>query len=335
MKKYNKYTALFLLVILGTATALYAQEDGTSPVGVSADSTTRIEVKDIRINNQDDREEMRRKRLENEAEIRKERNDEIMKLRTDTRVKIESGELKPSEAYKMINEQAKELREKTREDIKNDRDDFKMAVKEDREAAKEMIEEKRDSLLSSIQERRDLFKQEFEVLREEMKARHEALREKFQADLLKIKDENRRTKVENISNNFTEINIQVTARASTTVDKIEAALVSIESRADKAAVNGADVTNVRALIVTAETAIADARTAITTQIAKVYSSTISSDGTVKASLQSTRDQFRADLKVMKDKIKAAHSATKRAAEALKNIPNVDAEVSVNVEATTN
>jgi hypothetical protein len=284
----------------------------------------RTDIKDARVN----------ANLDLEA-ARKERNDALMQMRLDAKAKVESGEVKPADAYKQLNSEAKDQRTQTKEEIEKIRADFKMTVKADLEKGKEMLGEKRGELLQAIQDKRDLFKEEFEARKDEMQAKREDMRAKFQADLLKIKDENKRARVENISNNFAEINISVTTRASGIVDQIETVLVSIESRTDKAATNGADVTKVRASIVVAETAIADARVAIAAQVAKVYETSITSDATVKNSLQSTRDQFRADLQAMNTKIKAAHSATRKAAEALKAIPNVDAEVTVNAEANTN
>ena len=321
MTKYNKYISLFLLVVMGGAMAVYAEDTKPEPVRLPP---IRTDIKDARVD----------ANLNLEA-ARKERNDALMQMRLDAKAKVESGEVKPADAYKQLNAETKDQRVQTKEEIEKIRADFKMTVKDDREKAKEMLNEKRGELIQAIQDKRDLFKEEFEARKDEMQAKREEMKAKFKESLLKIKDENKRTKVENISNNFAEINVKVTTRASGIVDQIETVLVSIESRADKAATGGADVTKVRASIVLAETAIADARAAIALQVSKVYDTTINSDATVQNSLQSTRNQFRTDLQAMNTKIKAAHSATKKAAEDLKAIPNVDAEVTVEAESNTN
>ncbi len=100
-------------------------------------------------------------------------------------------------------------------------------------------------------------------------------------------------------------------------------MLAIESRSDKASLNGADVANVRTLITTAESAVASARTAISTQAGKTYNVELVDEATAKDSLKTTRDTLKADLEVMKSKIKLAHEAVKSAAKALKAIQGVN------------
>ncbi|MEK7106504.1 MAG: hypothetical protein AAB895_04090, partial [Patescibacteria group bacterium] len=243
------------------------------------------------------------------------------------------------EAFKTLREEVKKEREENRTEIKGVRDDFQTSIKEKKEDARELIKEKREGLLESIQEKRDLFKEEFEARKDEIKAKREEAKEKFQESLKKIKDEAKRTKVESIANTIPEINIAVTDRASERVKNIETVLVAIESRADKAAATGLDVSTVRTLIASAETAIASARAAIVVQVGKTYAVTIASDTTAKSTLEATRNAFRADVKIMNTAIKAAHDATRKAAEALKAIPNIDTVVvpapSTTTTSTTN
>jgi predicted ATP-dependent Lon-type protease len=141
--------------------------------------------------------------------------------------------------------------------------------------------------------------------------------------LKKIKDEAKRAKVESIATTIPELNVTLTTRASERVTQIETVLVAIESRADKAAATGIDVAGVRTLISSAETAIASARAAIVVQLGKTYTVTIASDTSAKGTLETTRNTFRADIKVMNTAVKAAHDATRKAAEALKAIPKID------------
>ncbi|MBP6857585.1 MAG: hypothetical protein KBC11_00090 [Candidatus Pacebacteria bacterium] len=334
MKKHNKYAVLFLLVAFGVSFVAQAQESAqTTSAEVNTKTTigVRADFEKIR----QEQEALRKERLQKEEELRKQRNDEILKLRMETKAKVDSGEIKPAEALKMLNSQSKDDREKTREEVQVVREEFKTSIEEGRGDIIDLLQGKRDSIIKAIQDKRELFKIEFEAKKEEMQTKREEMKTKFQADLLKIKDENKRDRVEKISDNFAELNITLTTRASANVDKIETVLVAIESRADKAAANGADVTKVRSAIVNAETSIVDARAAIALQVSKVYTASISSEATVKTSLESTRNQFKKDIEVMKSKVKAAHDATKRAAEVLKQIPNVDAEVEVSVEASTN
>lgn len=321
--KNSKYISLFLLLVIGGSVAVYAQDVKPEPVRLPP---IRAGIRDARMD----------ANLDLEA-ARKERNDTLMQMRLDAKAKLESGEVKPADAYKELNAQAKDQRAQTKEEIEKIRTDFKMTVKEDREKAKEMLSEKREELIQAIQDKRDLFKQEFEARKDEMQAKRLEIKAKFQAKLQNIKDENKRARVGVIADNFAELNVKFTTRASNIVDQIETVLVAIESRTDKAEANGGSVANVRTLIASAETAIADARASIAIQVTKVYTPEVQSDATVKASLNSTNEAFKADIKAMNAKIKKAHEATKEAVLALKSIPNVDVEVkaSASTEVTNN
>lgn len=224
-----------------------------------------------------------------------------------------------------IREEMRKNRLETRDEIKQVRTEFQNTVKENREVTAEMLKNKRMEIISDIHNGRELFRSELETIRKEAMEKREENRAKFEESLGKIKDEARRGRIENIAKTIPEINTKLTEKASSMVDRIEAVLISVESRADKAQANGADTANVRALITSAENAIAEARTAIANQAGKVYDVTIVSDTTAKSLLESTRNLFRADIKSMNEKIRLAHTATKKAVEVLKALPNVDDE----------
>jgi hypothetical protein len=212
--------------------------------------------------------------------------------------------------------EARDRFEERREDSNDDRvtgiDDSRRRLSDDRE-----------QMLQAIQEKRDFFKSEFEARKAEMEKTREEMKAKFEAGLLKIKDADKKERIENIAKNIPELNIRITERFSKIVNSIEAALIAIESRTDKAAANDVDVTAVRTAIATAKTAIADARTAIATQIGKTYPIAITSETTAKSVIEATRNAFRADIKAVHAKVKAAHEATKKAAAALRAIKGVD------------
>lgn len=349
MKKQTTHGLLAFLGVMVISGSVFA-EDGTSTTtpkpGIAPLPPIKQEIKDTRASIVEDKKDFRQDRLDMRKEangdvkdIRLETKTDVGSLRAETKIKVQSGELKPEEAFKTLREEVKKEREENRTEVKAVRDEFQTSIKEKREDVGELIKEKREGLLESIQEKRDLFKEEFEARKDEVKAKREEAKEKFQESLKKIKDEAKRAKVETIANTIPEINIKTTDRASEQVKKIETVLVAIESRTDKAAASGIDVSKVRALISSAETAIASARAAIVVQVGKTYSVTIVSDTTVKSTLETTRDGFRADVKIMNTAIKAAHEATRKAAEALKTIPNIDTIVvppsSTTTSTTTN
>ena len=338
MKKYTTFAFLFLLGFVFTSSGVFAEEGsggGLRPAIRYDIKDTRAGIRDIRQESQGERDGLSKDKRIEVGEIRKDNFDNIANLRLEAKSKVESGEQKPEEAFKALREQVKGEREKTKEEIKGLRNEFQSSLKENKESAGELIKEKREGLLEGIQDKRDLFKEEFEARKEEMKAKREEMKAKFKESLGKIKDETKKLKVENITNNIAELNIKITEKASLKVGMIETVLVTIESRADKAAANGIDVASVRTLITSAETAIADARTAIANQVGKVYPVTIASDSTAKSTLETTRDLFKADIKAMNEKIKAAHEATRNAAEALKAIPRInEVEVEESEESDT-
>ena len=226
------------------------------------------------------------------------------------------------------------MREENKSEIKKLRADFQTEVKTKKASSTELLKEKRQALIEGIQEKRDLFKKEIAVSKEAIASSSAAVKAKFKADLSKIKDEWKKEKVENIGENLIELNTKITTKSSENINKIEEVLIAIESRADKATANGVNVLSVRSLITMAEVAIADARAAIIVQTAKTYIVTINSDAKVKTSVQTSRNLLKADIDAMNAKIKAAHAATKKAANTLKAIPKVNANSVAEVSGST-
>lgn len=224
-------------------------------------------------------------------------------------------------------ENIKKLREQNREEIKKIREDFQTTVKENRSSSTEILKEKRQELIKSVQEKRDIFKDEIMSLKEQNKVKTNELKTQLKTKISVIKDENKKIKIENIANNISDLSVKFTNNVTSIIDRIEAVLIAIESRTDKANLNNKDVSQVRALISTAETSIADTRLLITNQISKTYIITGTDEATIKASLQANRDQLKKDIQVINDKIKLTRDAVKKANEALKLIPNINDIVS--------
>ncbi len=226
------------------------------------------------------------------------------------------------------------MHEENKSEIKKLRADFQAEVKTKKASSTKLLKEKRQALIEGIQEKRDLFKKEIAVRKEAVASSSAAIKAKFKADLNKIKDEKKKEKVENIGENLIELNAKITTKSSEKINKIEEVLIAIESRADKATANGVSMLSVRSLIAQAEATIADARAAMTIQTAKTYVLTINSDATVKTSVQISRNLLKADIDAMNAKIKAAHAATKKAANALKAIPKVNENLVAEVTSST-
>lgn len=234
-----------------------------------------------------------------------------------------------SPAYKRPVAELKVLREQNKNEINKIRADFSSTIKANKASTTEAIKEKRQDLIKGIQEKRELFKEELELKRELKASTSIAIKNKFKESLEKIKDENKKIRVESVANNINELNTKLTTRSTENINKIEEVLISIESRVDKETINDANITNVRSLITTAETAITEARTAITAQVAKTYPVTIVNESTVKTSLQTTRDLLKKDIEGVNLKIKSAREATRKAAAALKVVSKTNTSTSTN------
>jgi hypothetical protein len=217
----------------------------------------------------------------------------------------------------------KESRDRNKEEIQKVREDFRENLKEKRASTTLIIKEKRENIVKAVQEKREIFRDEIMSLRKESKIQIDEKKAEFKDRLKTIKDENKKLKIENISNNISDLSIKFTANSTKIVDKLETVLLTIESRTDKASLSGLGVDNVRSLIVSADTAIADARVALTNQIGKVYTVAAVDEATIKSSLQSNRDLLKKDIKIVNDKIKAAHEAIKKANNALRVIPGIN------------
>lgn len=231
-------------------------------------------------------------------------------------------------------EELKKLRENSKIEMNKVRKDFQTTIKTNRASTTEAIKTKRTDLINNIQEKREIFKDELALIREKRASTTAEIKAKFKENLQKIKDENKKIKLENTSDSLISLNTKLTDLASKNVDKIETVLIAIESRIDKATVNNIDVSKIRVLIATAETSISNARAAIATQAAKVYTINIITEENAKSEAKKTRDLLKSDIKIMNDKMKAAHESVKNTADALKLIPKINTPIATSTATTT-
>lgn len=339
MKKNKTITTfLTLLGIIITPSFVSAQEAEIKSE-VKTEVKTEVEIKTDIVRPQSIRPETRNMREEVRGEIKEIRKDgqgERQEMRKERRDQVMTIRQNASSTTQRPAGELKVLREQNKTEIAKIRADFSATIKTNRASTTEVIKEKREDLIKGIQEKRELFKEELETKKEYRASTTAAMKAKFKEGLLKIKDEKKKIRVENAAENLTELNTEITTKSSENINKIEEVLIAIESRADKATANNVNVANVRAQIALAETAIADARIAVTAQAGKTYTVTILDESTVKTSVQSTRDLLKKDIDMIRVKIKAAHDATRKAAETLKSIPKINNEIAATstVTATT-
>jgi DNA repair exonuclease SbcCD ATPase subunit len=285
--------------------------------------------------------------------------------RADVNVNVEArvstGKAGEVKNFQAVREEVRADRAGAKEELKRERDEIQGNLKDTRKAAeselKENRERERDELKvlhsagdkaafearrvefeKELQLKRDEFKVRFEAQRNEAKTRIETKRAELKERLEKIKDEKKKAAVERIEHRLHELNTRLMRHFSAALDKIENVLNRIASRADKAATNGVDVGGVRIAILTAQTAIAAARSGVEVQASAVYEITFTDESDLRASVQAVRDQFKRDIEAVRALVKSAHEAVRKAATALAQIPRVDefeVEVSVSADAAVN
>ena len=151
-----------------------------------------------------------------------------------------------------------------------------------------------------------------------------ASQEKKEEKLQKVRNEQKRKIVERVSRQIDELNARTMNHFSQVLDRLEKVLANIKTRVDKAEANNWDVSAVRAMIKSAEEAIASARTAIEAQKAKTYTPEITGDeAKLKVEVGEARKALHRDLAAVKEKVKASHEFVKAVAKALAQSPRIN------------
>jgi len=155
--------------------------------------------------------------------------------------------------------------------------------------------------------------------KEEVESKKAQLKERLQ----KVKEQKKKI-VERISQQLDELNAGTTNHFSQVLDRLEKVLANIKIRVDKAEAHNWDVSAVRAMIKSAEEAIASARTAIEAQAVKTYTPEITGDeGKLKVEIGEARKALHRDLAAVRQKVKAAREFVKAVAKVLAQSPKID------------
>lgn len=179
--------------------------------------------------------------------------------------------------------------------------------------------------LKELQQKREEFKDTIKAKREETAEKIKAMRADLKVRLQKVKDEQKRNRVEKISEQIDALNKKELDHFSDLLDKMEKTLERIGSRADKAESRGLNVSVVRAAMDDAHAAIEASRVAITAQAGKTYTIEVTTEEVLKADVGKARKALRDDLAKVRGTVKAAHDAVRNAAVILAQIPRVDEE----------
>lgn len=195
---------------------------------------------------------------------------------------------------------------------------------------------------STIKEKAQQQLEKINELRTAAQEKGKVKAEKEYAKVDQIKDNLKKEAATKIIEQLKRTNAVWTDHFTNVLNQLEAVLAKIQTRADKVANNGGDITAVTTAITTAKTAIATARTAVATQAQKTYTIDTTKLTTTTAVTTTTgqgqliknfRNQFKAqheqlktDLTNIRDGVmREARKAVQDIVHVLSGIPNVDKE----------
>jgi uncharacterized protein with ParB-like and HNH nuclease domain len=195
---------------------------------------------------------------------------------------------------------------------------------------------KREEVKKQIEQIRKDYRERIQEKRLEMKTKIEELKGQLKEELKgKISEKNQKI-VEKIYERINALNERMTNHYLDVLDHLEKVLKRIESRTQKAKLNGRDVSSVETAIEKASQAINNAREEVKIQAEKVYQPPqITTEANLKLDVGKLRKQLHDDLKTVEKLVRDARDAVRQAAVALAQIPKVDElEVSTTTGTTT-
>lgn len=178
---------------------------------------------------------------------------------------------------------------------------------------------------AELKARREELRGQIEEKREELQARIKTAREDLRERLEKIKDEQKKQRVERIADQIDALNRRLTDHYLEVLERMEKVLEGILARAMRAEERGLEVSVVRAAVDEAHNAIEASRTAIAEQVAKTYTIEVSTEEELRVDVGKARQALHADLAEVRDTVRAAHNAVRNAAVILAQIPRIDEE----------
>lgn len=234
-----------------------------------------------------------------------------------------------------IRNQVQTIKEDTRTNLEAIKNDTSLSNEEKQIKAEQVMLDARNTLQTRIEsarqtiiQNREGFQSQIQMIKENVKQKIETEREQLRTRLESIKDEQKKQIVEKIAEQIQNVNSNYIDRLNTVLNNLEEILRGISSRADKAELNGQNVTQVRTDITAAQGLIAEARAKIAAQLSLVYSITVTNESNLGTVVSEARNKLHTDLSVLKDEITKVRDAVKKAAQTLTAIPKVDDEIKV-------
>lgn len=242
----------------------------------------------------------------------------------------------------------RDIRKEAQKDLRDARRESEKDIRSTRATTTEAIKKNRQEMTIKIrmatttEDRRELrielrkdFQEDRTQKREELKI---VIREKkniLKEKLKLIKDERKTKVVERIDDRIDSVNELRTNSLIKILQKFEDFLDRISAQADNLEKEGKNVASVRTAVTSAESAIAASRAAVEAQAGKVYTITITTEGDLRNNVGAVVVAMQSDLKNVRETVKLAHEAVRKALSALKLIIGASFSGSSSAATSTN
>ncbi|PJE76214.1 hypothetical protein COV04_00470 [Candidatus Uhrbacteria bacterium CG10_big_fil_rev_8_21_14_0_10_48_11] len=251
-----------------------------------------------------------RQRLKNEAmDERKQLQEAITSERTNT-----------IDAVKSIKEAAGAEIKQLRMSAKGNGDtvsvNSKQAIDEVRKELRQKIEERHQAFVAAREE----LMMHIQEARQEIAKRLVEKRNELKAKLVEIKDQQKQQAVERINANIDTVNARAVDHFTAVLNTLTGIIERLQSRTDKVAATGSDVSSVTEAIQAARATVTKTQNAIATQAAKVYPLSITDEANLGGDVRSTRDILHTDLSVVHTALISVRDSIRSALTALAAIP---------------
>lgn len=179
------------------------------------------------------------------------------------------------------------------------------------EQVKNALKDKKET----IKEKRTELKNEVEEKRKEAQEKAKTKREEYKKKLQVIKDERKKALVDKIDSKIQASNQTYIKRLAESLDKLQSLLDKLSQRIAEAKTKGADTSLADSAMLSAQTQIDKARSAVSAQASKEYVVLLPTDETgLKNAVGSTMSQFRLDIRDVHKMVIDAKQAVKKAYE---------------------
>ncbi len=179
------------------------------------------------------------------------------------------------------------------------------------------------ALRETMQTAKMELKDKIQAARDAMKDKIAAEKAAFQTKVATIKDTQKQTVVSDIDTKISTMNQTRTDEMVANLTRLSQILDSISTRSAAAKAAGQNTATVDSDVTSARSAIALAQTAVTTQAAKSYTITITTDTKLRTNVMTTLAQFRKDINATHKTVVTARDGVRVAAIDLEKLTSVN------------